>query len=99
MSQISEPYSPVIDGQLLDEQPFFLISAGKIRPHTPVVFGSQRDEGEMFSSRFVDKVQTTITYIYIYASYLVYYMVYYASKYNIKTSQLYSIAILYSIVF
>lgn len=57
--QMTEPYSPVIDGQILDDFPFNLISKGEIRPNTPVVFGLQKDEGEMFmafAGPFVKKV-------------------------------------------
>lgn len=50
MTQAGEPYSPVIDGQMLDDYPFNLISKGEIRPQTQVIFGIEKDEGEIFSS-------------------------------------------------
>jgi len=48
ITQLAEPYTPVIDGQILTDYPHNLISQGEIRPYTPVVFGIQRDEGESF---------------------------------------------------
>ena len=47
-TQIAEPFSPVIDGQLLTDQPGNLIANGDLRPHTPVFYTIQTDEGEMF---------------------------------------------------
>ena len=44
-TQIAEPFSPVIDGQLLTDQPGNLVSRGELRPYTPVFFSLQTDEG------------------------------------------------------
>lgn len=47
-TQAAEPFSPVIDGQLLTDQPGNLIARGELRPHTPIFHTIQEDEGEMF---------------------------------------------------
>ena len=48
MQMIAEPYAPVIDGDLLTEHPYYLISKGEMRPHTPILFGIQEHESELF---------------------------------------------------
>ena len=58
-TQLAEPFSPVIDGQLLTDQPGNLVSRGELRPHTPVFFSLQTDEGEMFINFLFPKRQNS----------------------------------------
>ena len=48
VQQAGEPWSPVIDGQILVDHPFNLISKGEIRPQTEVVYGNQLEEAYIF---------------------------------------------------
>ena len=63
LTQIAEPFSPVIDGTIISDSPYELISTGKIRPETPVLFGMEKDEGFLFMNALKPLVKTPSKYL------------------------------------
>lgn len=57
ITQLMEPYAPVIDGHLLKRHPFDEMRSGNIRPDTPIAMQYTSDESESFIELLFNPVE------------------------------------------